>query len=88
MNLDHKSSRWGHGISPLYELRSFTISGRDLSESVGLALHGFDLVVGAFQGAGGDWVVVPGKDAEGVEAERLGEGFELADATNLGIGDP
>jgi len=51
-----------------------------ISESIGLAFHGFDFVVGAFQGAGRDGMVVPGQDTEGVEAERLGELLEDADA--------
>jgi hypothetical protein len=54
-----------------------------ISESIGLAFHGFDFVVGAFQGAGRDGVVVPGQDTEGVEAERLGELLEQADAGRL-----
>ena len=49
------------------------------AEAVGLAFHGFDLVVGAFQRAGRDRVVVPGEDAEGVESEafwRIGGAYE------------
>ena len=51
-----------------------------VSESVGLAFHGLDFVVGAFQGSGRDGVVVPGEDAPGVEAERLGKLFQDANA--------
>ena len=41
-----------------FEFEEFVVS-----ESVGLAFHGFDFVVGAFQGAGRDGVVVVGQDA-------------------------
>ena len=51
-----------------------------VSESVGLAFHGFDFVVGAFQRAGRDGIVVPGEDAPGVKAECLGKLFQDADA--------
>ena len=41
--------------------------------AVGLPLHGLDLVVGAFQRAGGDAVVIPGQEAGAVELQGLGE---------------
>jgi hypothetical protein len=34
-----------------------------ISEAIGLTFHGFDFVVGAFKGSGGDGVVVIGQDA-------------------------
>jgi len=44
-----------------------------VSEAVGLAIHGFDFVVGAFQRSGGNGVVVVGKETVGVKTERSGE---------------
>ena len=41
-----------------------------VSESVGLSFHGFDFVVGAFQGGGRDRVVVPGQNALGDQVEQ------------------
>ena len=59
-----------------------------ISESVGLAFHGFDSVVAAFQRSGRDGVVVPRQDAEGVETERLGELLEHPNAGRLRVHDP
>ena len=44
-----------------------------ISESVGLAFHGFDLVVGALQGAGGDGVIIVGQDPGPVGRQGIGE---------------
>ena len=54
-----------------------------VSEPAGLAFHGFDLVVGAFQRARRDGVVVPSEDAPGVEAEGLGELLQVDDGREL-----
>jgi hypothetical protein len=35
----------------------------EVSKAIGLSFHGFDLVVGALQGSGGDGVVIVGQDA-------------------------
>lgn len=43
------------------------------AESGGLTFHGFDLVVDAFQEAGRQRVIVPGKNIEVAEAKRFGE---------------
>ena len=58
-----------------FEFKEFRIS-----EAVVLAFHGFDFVVGSFQRHGGDGMVVPGKDAPGVEAKCFGKLFQDADA--------
>jgi hypothetical protein len=42
-------------------------------ESVSLALHGFDLVVGPFQGAGGDRIIIVGQDAPAMEGQGFSE---------------
>ena len=59
-----------------------------ISESVGLTFHGFDFVVGAFKGAGGYGVVIPGEDTLGVEAERFGKIFQYTNSGGFGIRNP
>jgi hypothetical protein len=44
-----------------------------ISESVGLTFHGLDFVIGPFQGACRNGVVVAGEDSHGMKAECLGE---------------
>ena len=44
-----------------------------ISESISLAFHGFDFVVGSFQRPGRDGMVVVGQDALGMEAKGLGK---------------
>ena len=51
-----------------------------VTKAVGLTFHGFDLVVGAFQRAGGNGVVVVGKETVGVKTERSGELVKDANA--------
>jgi hypothetical protein len=59
-----------------------------VSEAVGLAFHGLDLVIGAFRGPARDGVVVPGEDTPGVQAKCLGELLQHGDAGRFGAGDP
>jgi hypothetical protein len=51
-----------------------------VAKSVVLAVHGFDFVIGAFEWAGGDGVVVPGQNSGGVGEEGAGEVVQDADA--------
>ena len=44
------------------ESQDFAFEEFLVTEAVGLMFHGFDFVVGAFQGAGGDRVIVVGQD--------------------------
>ena len=44
-----------------------------VTEAVSLTFHGFDFVVGAFQGAGGDRVIIVGQDAPAIEGQSFGE---------------
>ena len=46
-----------------------------VSKSIGLAFHRFDFVVGAFQRACGNGVIVVSQDSQGVEAKGLGGGL-------------
>ena len=48
-------------------------------EAVGLAFHGFDFIIGPFQGAGGDGVVIVSQDAPAVEGQGLGEFIKHGD---------
>ena len=45
--------------------QDFEFEEFQVTEAVGLAFHGFDLVIGALQGAGGDGVVIPGQADDG-----------------------
>lgn len=47
-----------------------------IAESVVLASHGFDLVVGAFQRPVRDRVIVPGQDAVLMAEQRAGEALQ------------
>jgi len=66
-----------------FEVEEFLVA-----ESVVLALHGFDFVVGAFEGSGGDGMIVPGEDALGVGQESAGELLDDADAGSQGLQIP
>jgi hypothetical protein len=44
-----------------------------ISEAIGLTLHGLDFVVGPFQGASGDRVIVIGQETTAMESQGLGE---------------
>jgi hypothetical protein len=56
--------------------------------SVGLAFHGFDFIVGAFQRAAGYGVIVIVQEAGMIGAKRLGECDQLADFRGFGAFDP
>ena len=57
-------------------------------KAVGLACHGFDLVVGPFHDAAGDGEQPPGEQTNLVPRQRLAQGFELRDAGVGGGGEP
>ena len=59
-----------------------------ISESISLAFHGFDFVVGSFQRPSRDGMVVVSQDAPGVEAKGFGKVVQHADAGGFGEGDP
>ena len=59
-----------------------------VTKAVGLAFHGLDLVVGAFQGTGGNGVVVVGQQAVGVEAKGSGKLLEHANAAGFSPQNP
>src|SRR5262249_15001599 len=59
-----------------------------VAEAIGLAFHGLDLGVGAFQGAGGYRVVVPGQDTRLMLLESIGEPLEQPDARGARTGQP
>lgn len=59
-----------------------------VSEAIGLAFHGFDLVVRAFQGARGNGVGVVGQDSQRMKTEGPGEVLKHADARRFGVADP
>ena len=62
------------------EAEDFEFEELGITEAVGLALHGFDLVVGALQRAGRDAVIVVIQNAFLVGLERVGELLQEADA--------
>jgi len=57
-------------------------------EAVCLPFHGFDFVVGSFQGAGRDRVVVVGQDAVEVLGHRVRHVAQHPDPRGAGIIDP
>jgi hypothetical protein len=59
-----------------------------ISEAVCLTLQCFDLVVGAFKGAGGDPMVVVREDSFSVSSQSLGKVLEYSDTRCLGTGYP
>ena len=66
----------------------FEFEELDVAEAVGLAFHGFDFVVGALEGGGGDGVIVPVEDAVAVDLDRPGHFLHAADARVFGQQDP
>jgi len=50
------------------ESEDFEFEEYMILESMGLSLHRFDFVIGSFEWAVEDWVVVPGEDALGMES--------------------
>ena len=56
-----------------------------VAEAVVLAVESLDLVIGSFQGTGGNWIVIPGQDSLGVLEQRPGEIVEDADAGTQGL---
>jgi len=59
-----------------------------VSEAICLPLHGLDLVICAFQGAGGDSVVIVCEDSSPVSPKGVCEIFEYPNAGDLGPCDP
>lgn len=51
-----------------------------IAEAVGLAFHGLDFIVDAFERAGRDRVIVPGEDAVLMFFEGVGEFEQHGDA--------
>ena len=51
-----------------------------IPEAVGLPFHGLDLVVGAFQGASGDRVIIVGQEPTLVRCEGICKTFEHGDS--------
>ena len=62
------------------EHEEFEFEELEISISVGLSLNEFDFVVGSFEAAGRDRVVVPVEDAFAVGWQGAGELHELFDA--------
>lgn len=62
-----------------FEFEEFVIP-----EAIGLPFHGFDLIVGPFQGSGGDGVVIIGQDAAAVKGQGLGHLDQHGDAGSRG----
>ena len=60
----------------------------EVSEAICLPLHGFYLVICAFQGASGDSVVVVCEDSSAVSPKGVREVLEYPDAGGFGPGDP
>lgn len=56
--------------------------------AVGSALEEADFVVGAFQRAGGDRVIVPIQQADAMASQRMAHGAEDADAGGFGAAAP
>jgi len=57
-------------------------------EAAGLTFKDLDLVVHAFERAGGDGVIVPGEEAKAVGAKGFGEAGHEFEAGSEGTGDP
>jgi hypothetical protein len=60
--------------------QDFEFEELPVSEAIGLPLHSFDLVIGPFQGAGGDGVVIEGQDASAIDRQGLAHFDEHGDA--------
>ena len=59
-----------------------------VSEAIGLSLHGFDFVVGSFEGSGGDGEVIVGEDSPSVVAKSVGKLDWHFDTAGFGQSDP
>ena len=70
------------------QAKDFEFEELAIAEAIGLAFHGLDFVVDAFQGAGGDAVVVEGEDALAVFLQGAGELSQHADAGSVGAANP
>ncbi len=60
----------------------------EVSTSISLALHGFDLIVGCLQRSCGDAMVVVGQECGPMSSKSLGEFLEHSDPGDFRPGDP
>jgi hypothetical protein len=71
------------------ESQDFEFEKFKITESIRLAFHSFDFIIGTLQGYGGDWIVIVGQDAGAIQ----GQGFvgylnEYTDPRGLSAGNP
>ena len=70
------------------ESQDFEFEKFKITESIRLAFHSFDFIIGTLQGSGGDWIVIVSQDAGAIQGQGFGYLDEYPDPRGLSPGNP
>src|SRR5665213_3165907 len=85
---DNISGSSDYCVGSFVQSEDFELEEVGVSEAVCLSLHGFDLVICAFQWPGGDRTVIVGQNTPAMLGQGHRELLKHSDARRLGAGDP